>query len=126
MHRQENEGHDRSTIALPDGQLSLASALSAANTGTPLVCVLIHGGSLAPATLMYALEFKDALMPPAEATLTGAAATGETAMLWWTCGTLAIKVGRLLPMCSSARSRPLAGAARRGTPPTTPCRLRGS
>ena len=53
MHRQENEGHDRSTIALPDGQLSLASALSAANTGTPLVCVLIHGGSLAPATLMY-------------------------------------------------------------------------
>ena len=57
-HRQENEGHDRSTIALPDGQLSLASALSAANTGTPLVCVLIHGGSLAPATLMYALDFK--------------------------------------------------------------------
>ena len=60
MQRQENEGHDRSTIALPDGQLSLASTLSAANTGTPLVCVLIHGGSLAPATLMYtALDFKD-------------------------------------------------------------------
>ena len=124
MHRQENEGHDRSTIALPDGQLSLASALSAANTGTPLVCVLIHGGSLAPATLMCALDFKGTFN--AEATLTGAAATGATATQLLTCGIPVIKVGRRLPMCSSARSRPLAEAARRGIPPTTPCRLRGS
>ena len=48
----ENEGHDRKTIAFPPGQLSLAASLSAQHTGTPLVCVLVHGGSLAPATLM--------------------------------------------------------------------------
>ena len=126
MQRQENEGHDRSTIALPDGQLSLASALSATNTGTPLVCVLIHGGSLAPATLMCALDFLKRCFQRPEATLMGAAATGETATLWWICGIPVIKVGRLLPMCSSATSRPQVGAARRGIPPTTPCRLRGS
>ena len=48
----ENEGHDRKTINFPPGQLSLAAELSANRTGTPLVCVLVHGGSLAPATLM--------------------------------------------------------------------------
>ena len=48
----ENEGHDRTTIAFPPGQLSLAAELSAKRTGTPLICVLVHGGSLAPATLM--------------------------------------------------------------------------
>ena len=48
----ENEGSDRKTIAFPPGQLSLAASLSAKHTGTPLVCVLVHGGSLAPATLM--------------------------------------------------------------------------
>ena len=48
----ENEGSDRQTIAFPPGQLSLAAELSAKHTGTPLVCVLVHGGSLAPATLM--------------------------------------------------------------------------
>ena len=39
------EGSDRETIALPPGQLLLAHALAAAQTGTPLVCVLVHGGS---------------------------------------------------------------------------------
>ena len=52
--------------------------------------------------------------------------TGETATLWWICGTLAIKVGRRLPMCFSVRCRPPVGAARRGIRQTTRCRRRGS
>jgi hypothetical protein len=48
----ENEGSDRKTIAFPPGQLTLAHELSSAKTGTPLVCVLVHGGSLAPSSLM--------------------------------------------------------------------------
>ena len=48
----ENEGHDRSTIAFPGEQLDLAEKLSRKNTGTALICVLVHGGSLAPMTLM--------------------------------------------------------------------------
>ncbi len=46
----EGEFHDRTTIALAGKQLALAAALAA--TGKPLICVLVHGGSLALDTLL--------------------------------------------------------------------------
>ena len=46
----EREGHDRTSIALAGQQYDLATAL--AKTGTPLLCVLIHGGSLKLGSLL--------------------------------------------------------------------------
>eukprot|EP01051_Picozoa_sp_SAG22_P009236 SAG22_NODE_755_length_7442_cov_2.270598_4_plen_304_part_00 len=40
----EREGHDRTSIALAGNQYALAAAL--AKSGTPVLCVLIHGGSI--------------------------------------------------------------------------------
>lgn len=48
----EREGHDRTSISLAGHQYDLAAALSATRTGTPLVCVLVHGGSIALAPLL--------------------------------------------------------------------------
>ena len=48
----EGEGNDRTSIRMPGLQLALAANLSRRNTGTPLVCVLVHGGSLALSSLM--------------------------------------------------------------------------
>jgi len=53
----EDESHDRTSIAVPGKQADLAAALKA--TGTPLICVLIHGGSLALGSL---LENCDAIL----------------------------------------------------------------
>lgn len=46
----EAEGHDRTSIEFAGQQLALAAAL--ARTGTPLVCVLVHGGSMAMRSLL--------------------------------------------------------------------------
>ena len=46
----EGEGHDRTSIEFAGHQLDLAAALAA--TGTPLVCVLVHGGSMALRSLL--------------------------------------------------------------------------
>jgi beta-glucosidase len=45
----ESEGHDRPDLNLPGHQYDLVSALAQAlqGTGKPLICVLIHGGTLA-------------------------------------------------------------------------------
>eukprot|EP00039_Didymoeca_costata_P007118 m.96434 g.96434 ORF g.96434 m.96434 type:complete len:835 (+) comp13547_c1_seq2:207-2711(+) len=48
----EREGHDRISLALPSNQYKLAEALSPEKTGTPLVCVLIHGGSIILGSLL--------------------------------------------------------------------------
>ena len=46
--RQESEGHDRSVIELPGNQNELVSEIYALNNGSvPIICVLIHGGTLA-------------------------------------------------------------------------------
>ena len=42
----ESEGHDRDTIELPGNQAALVEALREAAPATPIVAVLIHGGSL--------------------------------------------------------------------------------
>ena len=46
----EKEGHDRTSLSLAGNQYELAAQL--ADTGTPLVCVLIHGGSIKLGLLM--------------------------------------------------------------------------
>lgn len=46
----EREGHDRTSIALTANQYVLAEKLAA--TGTPLICVLIHGGSIQLGSLL--------------------------------------------------------------------------
>ena len=48
----EREGHDRKTIRLAGNQYLLATALSEARTKTPLVCVLLHGGSIELGSLL--------------------------------------------------------------------------
>lgn len=48
------QGHDRDTIDLPGEQVALAKALHA--TGTPLVCVLIHGGGLGLDSLLESCD----------------------------------------------------------------------
>ena len=58
------EGHDRSSIALAGNQLALAHALRRQATGTPLVCVLVHGGSLALGNLLQDCDaLVDAWLP---------------------------------------------------------------
>ena len=42
----EREGHDRTSIALPANQYRLAAAAAATSNRTPVLCVLIHGGSI--------------------------------------------------------------------------------
>ena len=42
----EMEGHDRSSAHFAGHQVDLAAALSKARTGNPLVCILVHGGSM--------------------------------------------------------------------------------
>ena len=54
----ESEEHDRTTIELPGKQADVAVALAASN-GTPLVCVLLHGGAIA---LGAALDACDAIV----------------------------------------------------------------
>lgn len=45
---QESEGHDRKVIELPGNQNKLVSEIYAQNNGSaPIICVLIHGGTLA-------------------------------------------------------------------------------
>ncbi|XP_062517183.1 uncharacterized protein LOC134192460 [Corticium candelabrum] len=44
--REESEGHDRSVIELPGYQGDLVSALRKAYMNTPLIVVLVHGGTL--------------------------------------------------------------------------------
>jgi beta-glucosidase len=46
----EREGHDRTSIALTPNQYVLAEAV--ARSGTPVVCVLIHGGSIQLGSLL--------------------------------------------------------------------------
>lgn len=53
----EGEGHDRTSIEFAGLQRALAVTL--ATTGTPLICVLVHGGSMALSNL---LEFCDAIV----------------------------------------------------------------
>eukprot|EP00937_MAST-01D_sp_MAST-1D-sp2_P005271 g5271.t1 len=48
----EGEGSDRTSIAMPGRQAGLAAALARNETGSPLVCVLVHGGSLALGSLL--------------------------------------------------------------------------
>ena len=49
----EGEGHDRTSIALPDGQLALVEAiLKAVKPDTKVVLVLFNGGGLAIEKLM--------------------------------------------------------------------------
>eukprot|EP00936_MAST-01D_sp_MAST-1D-sp1_P000772 g772.t1 len=52
----EREGHDRTSISLAGNQYALAKAISQAQTGTPLVCVLVHGGSIALGSLMQSCD----------------------------------------------------------------------
>lgn len=47
----ETEGHDRDSIRLAGHQLAIASALASAGPKASLLCILIHGGSLALSTL---------------------------------------------------------------------------
>lgn len=47
----EHEGHDRTSIALPANQYKLASALAAPGS-PPLLCALIHGGSIKLGSLL--------------------------------------------------------------------------
>jgi hypothetical protein len=49
----ETEGHDRDSIRLAGHQLAIASALASAGPKASLLCILIHGGSLALSTLMH-------------------------------------------------------------------------
>lgn len=45
---QESEGHDRKVIELPGNQNQLVSEIYKQNNGSvPIICVLIHGGTLA-------------------------------------------------------------------------------
>jgi beta-glucosidase len=46
----EGEGHDRTSIEFAGYQLELAATMRA--VGVPLVCVLVHGGSMALRTLL--------------------------------------------------------------------------
>ena len=46
----EREGHDRTSISLAGNQYKLATAI--AKSGTPVVCALIHGGSIALSSLL--------------------------------------------------------------------------
>jgi beta-glucosidase len=46
-HSIEHESHDRSTIALPPGQVALVSAMRTAQPSKPIIAVLIHGGVFA-------------------------------------------------------------------------------
>jgi beta-glucosidase len=48
----EREGHDRTSLALPPNQYRSAAALAPSRTGTPLLCVLMHGGSLQLGSLL--------------------------------------------------------------------------
>lgn len=48
----EHEGHDRTSIALPANQYKLAADLAKNSAKTPLLCVLIHGGSIKLGSLM--------------------------------------------------------------------------
>ena len=58
----EDESHDRTSIAVPGKQAELAAALKA--TGTPLICVLVHGGSLPLASLLASCDaILDAFFP---------------------------------------------------------------
>ena len=51
--RPEGEGHDRTSIALPDGQLALVDAvLAAVRPSTKVILVLFNGGGLAIEKLM--------------------------------------------------------------------------
>jgi beta-glucosidase len=43
---EESEGHDRSVIELPGMQSDLVAALRKAHSSTPLIIVLVHGGTL--------------------------------------------------------------------------------
>jgi hypothetical protein len=140
----ENEGHDRKTVALPPGQLALAAELSARRTGAPLVCVLVHGGSLAPATLMRDC---DAIVPPRDSDPQGLflgprkyfaivnpygkyflghdntpGGRNRARRRSSTCGTRGTWAGPRWPTCSSAKSRPPAAPPRPGTPRTRRCR----
>ena len=45
-------GHDRTSIALPANQYKLASDLAKNSAQTPLLCVLIHGGSIKLGSLL--------------------------------------------------------------------------
>ena len=58
----EREGHDRPSISLAGNQYALATAL--ASSGTPLLCVLIHGGSIKLGSLLDdCLAIVDAWVP---------------------------------------------------------------
>ena len=46
----EREGHDRTSIALAGNQYELAAELAA--SGTPVICVLMHGGSIELGSLL--------------------------------------------------------------------------
>jgi len=48
----EGEGHDRTSVALAGEQQGLAAVLAQPQTGSPLVCVLVHGGTLALGALL--------------------------------------------------------------------------
>ena len=65
-------GHDRTSIALPGNQYTLATALAPAQTGgTPLLCVLMHGGSLKLGSLLTdCTAIIDAFFPGACAAVT--------------------------------------------------------
>ena len=50
--QQEREGHDRDVIELPGNQTKLVSTLRKAYPSTPLIVVLIHGGTLGLGTVV--------------------------------------------------------------------------